>query len=84
MAAYSARMGEPVTTDTATIHWMDWHGPDVLKLLTEEDPRVGKIDSIYWNVTDSEQFEKVKRSARGTVLCVTGKHPDDEVSHVGG
>lgn len=64
MAGYSAKM--------------DWSGPDVLKVLEHEDPGLGKIDSIVWGVTDSGAFEKAKKHATGTVLCVTGKHPDDE------
>lgn len=59
------------------IAWMDWKGPDVLRLLHD-----GTVDEVHWNVTDSEKFEKVKngRGARGPrrVLCVTGPHPEQE------
>lgn len=54
------------------IAWMDWHGPDVLKLLHD-----GLVDCINWGVTDTERFEKAKRRSHGRVLCVTGKHPTD-------
>lgn len=56
--------------------WMDWRGPDVLKLLHQ-----GTVDVIHWNITDTERFEKVKngKDSRGPkrVLCVTGPCPED-------
>lgn len=59
------------------IAWMDWRGPDVLRLLHD-----GKVDVIHWGITDTERFEKVKtgRGARDPqrVLCVTGPHPEQD------
>lgn len=57
--------------------WMDWRGPDVLRLLHD-----GTVDVIHWNITDTERFEKVKhgKDNRGPkrVLCVTGPCPVEE------
>ena len=62
------------TSPDGFLAWMDWSGPDVLRLL-----RDGKVDEINWGVTDSEQFEKVKKHYyQGRCLCVTGKHPENE------
>lgn len=62
------------SVDEGFLAWMDWRGPDVLRLLHE-----GTVDVIHWNITDSERFEKVKHgkdNCRGQrVLCVTGPCP---------
>lgn len=64
------------TSPNGFLAWMDWRGPDVLRLLHE-----GTVDVIHWNITDSERFEKVKhgKDNRGgqRVLCVTGPCPLD-------
>lgn len=52
---------------TEFVAWQDWSGPDVIRLLHE-----GFVDSIFWGIRNTEQFEKAQRMARGRVLCVTG------------